>query len=336
MRRALFVCLAAAATIAACRAAPEHPGTLDGVIVPPGGGTIPNDAGADALPVGTFAAVGNARGLTLFGGYLYISSIGSGGATGLLVRAPIGGGAAETLVENVTEPWAITASDTRVVFSTASSGTGLGSVYGFLLGATTIDTLTANVSGAYGIALDTTSVYYTESTGSLGVERRALGTTATDRVVTSTVLASGNALALSGSDLFVAASNGVVYRAPVLGGVLEALDAPQVGSLVDLGLDTTTVYAALDLPAPNGAILAFPKLGGVAKVVLSGLDHPGRIAVADGRVYYTNPTVGTVEWVATAGGTPVTLATGLDGPYAIAVGDAVYVGTTTAIVRLAK
>ncbi len=322
----------------ACRSVPEHPANLDGVVPPPvGGGPISTDGGADSGTAGTFATIPNARGLYLWGGYLYVASLGSGGATGVIERVPTVGGLPEVLVENVLEPWAIVANDTRVVFSTASSGTGAGNLYGFLLGETTIDTLSPNVSGAYGLALDANAaVYYTESTTSLGVERRSLTTTAIDRVVTSNVLASGNALVVSGADVFVAAANGIAYRAPVLGGSLEALDLPLTGALVDLAVDTTTVYAALDLPAPNGAIVAFPKLGGAARTVLAGLDHPSRIAVADGRVYFTVATSGTVGWVPVGGGTAVALATGLTSPYALAVGDAVYVGTDTVIVRIAK
>lgn len=335
---ALGLILAAAGLAVACRSIPEHPANLDGVVTPPvGGGTPPGDSGTDAAAATTFATVPNARGLFLGGGYLYVSSIGDGGATGLVVRAPIGGGTAETLIENAAEPWAVVANDERVIFSTAASGTGAGSIYGFLLAGTTIDTLTASVTGAYGLALDgTTAVYYTESSTTLGVERRSLTTAAVDRIVTSNVLATGNALAIAGQDLFVVASNGNAYRAPVLGGVLEALDLPLAGALVDLALDDTTVYAALDLPAPNGAIVAYPKLGGAVRTVLSGLDHPGRIVVQDSRVYYTEPAAGNVGWVATTGGNPVALATGLDGPYALAVGDGVYVGTKTAVLRLPK
>ena len=324
--------------LAACSEAPKHPPNLESSIpTNVGTGSPPPDGGTDGGGAASaFAVVPNARGLTLFGGYLYISSIGSGGATGLIVRAPIGSGTPETLVENVAEPWAIVASDTRVAFTTASSGTGAGAVYGLLLGGTTVDTLSPSVSGAYGLSMDATSVYYTEATGTLGVERRLLATSSTDRIVTSNVLATGNALRISGPDVFVAASNGIVYRAPVLGGVLEALDVPLAGAIVDLAVDTTTVYGALDLPAPAGAIVAWPKLGGAGKFLATGLDRPARLALDNGRVYYTQPTRGAVEWVAIAGGTPSTVASGLDTPIALAVGDAAYVGTATAVVRVPK
>ncbi|CAN5142118.1 hypothetical protein BH09MYX1_BH09MYX1_62510 [soil metagenome] len=339
MRRALLFGFALTlAAVGACRSVPEHPANLDGVKIPNVGSPgITADAGTDGtVPLGTFATVPNTRGLTLFGGYLYISSIGAGASTGYLARVPAAGGAMETLAENLTEPWAIAANDTFIGFTTASSATGGGGVYDFLLGDTSVTTLTPAVSGAYGFVMDASAVYYTEGTGTLGVERRSLTTTAVDRIVTSSVLATGNALLISGQDLFVAASNGIVYRAPVLGGVLEPLDFPLAGSIADIALDTTTVYATVDLPSPNGAIMAFPKLGGAGKVLVSGLDRPARIAVDGSRVIYTNPTTGTVEAVSTAGGTPVTLATGLDAPYALAVGDAVYVGTTTAVFRVAK
>lgn len=336
MRRFRFTVLAFALVVA-CKTAPTHPANIDGVITPPGGGGVVTDGGADgSLPPGTFSTVANARGLAIAGAYLYIASIGSGGSTGTLVRVPINGGSAETLVENVTEPWAIAANDTRVTFTTASSSNGDGSVYGFLLGATTVDTLVPSINGAYGLVMDTTAVYFTEATGTLGVERRSLTTSAVDRIVTSAVLATGNALRIAGSDLFVGASNGIVYRAPVLGGVLEGLDAPLAGAIVDIALDTTTVYAAVDLPAPNGAIVSFPKLGGAVKTIVTGLDRPGRLAIDSSRLYYTNPTLGTVESVATTGGTPVILGSNLSGPYALAVGDAVYVGTQTGVTRLTK
>ena len=295
------------------------------------------DTGAFDGGLTALAAAENARGLSLSGGYVYVANQNTGAATGTLFRVATLGAAAEDLVTDLVEPWAVAASPTHVTFSTVRGSDGNGAVYDAVLGATTTTVLAASTTSAYGLATDATSAYFTDSSAGLGVERRGLSGTGAERIATSGVMATGYALQLSGTDLYVAASNGVVYRAPVGGGVLEALDVPLAYPLVDLVVVGATIYAALDAPTPNGAIVTFPRIGGPAKTYVGSLDHPARLATDGTRLYWTETAAGTVSSVSLDGTLDVqAVAVDLTSPYAIAVSDAVYVTTANAVLKLPK
>lgn len=334
--------LPAVVLLAACVSETARPPYLDSGVAPPiipggGGDGGARDSGASDGGVGKLAPAQNARGISLAGGYAYVANQNTGAATGTLFRVATLGAAPEDVVQNLVEPWAVAASPTHVTFSTARGSDGSGAVYDSILDGATPRVLAASTVGAYGLAADATNAYFTDSSAGLGVERRALSGSGADRVATSNVTATGYALRLSGTDLYVAASNGVVYRAPAAGGVLEALDVPLAYPLVDLVVQGATVYAALDAPSPNGAIVTFPRTGGAAKTYVGSLDHPARLASDGTRLYWTNPTVGTVSSVNLTGTLDVqTVATDLTTPYAIAVADAVYVTTADALVKLSK
>lgn len=329
--------------LAACAGEPTKPGYLIGGVPPPiipssGGDGGAKDTGASDGGVATLAPALNARGISLSGGYAYVANQNTGAATGTLFRVATLGASPEDLVTGLVEPWAVAASPTHVTFSTVRGSDGNGAVYDAVLGATTTTVLAAGTVEAYGLATDATSAYFTDSSAGLGVERRALSGSGAERLATSNVTAAGYALRLSGTDLYVAASNGVVYRAPVAGGVLEALDAPLAFSLVDVVVVGSTVYAALDAPTPNGAIVTFPRAGGPAKTYVGALDHPARLASDGTRLYWTNPKAGTVSSVNLAGTTleVKSVAADLTSPYAIAVADAVYVTTADAVMKFPK
>lgn len=340
MRVARF--LAGLVLLAACAGETAKPPYLVDGGAPPiiygGAGDGGRDTGAtiDAGPA-TLATVLNARGLSLSGGFAYVAVQNTGAATGALFRVATLGAKPEDLATGLAEPWAVEASPTHVTFSTARGSDGGGGVYDLDLATTTVTTLAASTVNAYGLATDATSAYFTDSSAGLGVERRALSGSGAERVATSNVTASGYALRLSGADLFVAASDGVVYHAPVAGGVLEALDVPLAYPLVDLVVDGATLYAALDAPSPNGAIVTFPRAGGPAKIFVGSLDHPTRLAKDGTRLYWTSSTQGTVSSVQLTGAIDVqTVAAGLTSPYALAVADAVYVTTADALVKLPR
>ena len=119
--------------------------------------------------------------------------------------------------------------------------------------------------------------------------------------------------------------------------MLEPLDVPLAYPLVNLVVDGSTIYAALDAPTPNGAIVTFPRAGGPAKIYVGSLDHPAHLASDGTRLYWTNPTAGTVSSVNLTGTLDVqTVADGLTTPYAVAVADAVYVTTADALLKLSK
>ena len=75
---------------------------------------------------------------------------------------------------------------------------------------------------------------------------------------------------------------------------------------------------------------------GKPAALASGIDHPQDVASDGASAYFTVPSLGQVYAVPLGGGSATALASGLSSPGAIAVGDAVYVGTADAIVRLAK
>lgn len=308
-------------------------------IIPGGGGDAggTHDTGGSDGAVGTLASALNARGVSLAGGYAYVTVQNTGAATGTLSRVATLGAAPEDLVTDLTEPWAVVASPTHVTFSTVRGSDGNGAVYDTVLGTTTVTTLAAATVDAYGLATDATDAYFTDSSAGLGVERRALSGSGGERIASSGINTSGYALRISGTDFFVAAGDGVVYTAPVAGGVLEPLDVPLAYPLVDLVVEGSTVYAALDAPTPNGAIVTFPRAGGAAQTYVGSLDHPAHLASDGTRLYWTSPTAGTVSSVSLTVASDVqTVATDLTTPYAIAVADAVYVTTADALVKLPK
>lgn len=91
----------------------------------------------------------------------------------------------------------------------------------------------------------------------------------------------------------------------------------------------------------GGSVMSVPATGGVPTTIASNQDYPWAVAVDGNNVYWTNydgasaifvgtPTnAGTVMEVPLGGGTPVTLASALQGPWGIAV-DAANVYFTTA------
>jgi len=327
---------------AAC-ASETRPPYLDVGVAPPiipstGGdaGSNPDTGGSDGA-AGTLTSELNARGVSLAGGYAYVTVQNTGAATGTLSRVATLGAAPEDLVPDLTEPWAVVASPTHVTFSTVRGSDGGGGVYDLVLGTTTVTTLAAATVDAYGLATDVSNAYFTDSSAGLGVERRALSGTGAERIASSGMLTAGNALVLSGTDLFVAAANGVVYTAPVAGGVLEPLDVPLAYPLADLVVIGSTIYAALDAATPNGAIVTFPRAGGAAQTYVGSLDHPAHLATDGIRLYWTSPTAGTVSSVSLTIASDVqTVATNLTTPLAIAVADAVYVTTADALLKLPK
>ena len=328
--------------LVACVSETPKPPYLDHGVAPPiipaaGGDGGVKDSGVFDGAAAALAPALNARGIALSGGYVYVANQNSGAATGTLFRVATLGAPAQDLVSNLVEPWAVVASPTHVTFSTVRGSDGNGAVYDVVLGASTATVLAASTVDAYGLATDATSAYFTDTSAGLGVERRGLNGSGAERLATSNALAAGYALRIQGSDLYVAASNGVVYHAPLGGGVLEPLDVPLAFPLVDLVVVGTTLFAALDAPTPNGAIVTFPKAGGPAKTYVGSLDHPARLATDGTRLYWTNPTAGTVSSVNLAGTPEVqTVAADLTSPYALAVADAVYVTTAASVMKLPK
>jgi hypothetical protein len=121
---------------------------------------------------------------------------------------------------------------------------------------------------------------------------------------------------------------------PTSGGSAEALTDPASFSYND-----TVVDGARILVGGPAEILAFPTAGGASTVVVQGLTaDPGHLARDATHLYWTSPGDGQIYALSLTqtGATPVSLASNLSAPNAIAVDDAVYATTLDGVVRVAR
>ncbi len=321
---------------------PPPIGDMDGspTLPPPGTTTGPDGSTADAGSA--IAAASNPKGIFVTGGFVYYTNFATGAADGSVSVVPTTGGSPTDLATAQTGPWAITVASNIVFFTLApTSGTGgLASVPTSGGGVTTIQ---SGVTGAVGVVTDPTDVYWTNDPGSGG-----------GALVFSALIAGGTpkqildfgsdlaptGLAIFGSDIYVPTSG--TQAAVLLGGAtgapnLAPLDTQYSVTFADAVATNNTVYATIDDVAPNGAIVSFPRIGGPAKNVATSLNHPQRLALDGTKLYFTDSVDGEVSVVdLTTSAAPQLLASGLQAPLPIAVADAVYVGTTSSIVRIPK
>jgi hypothetical protein len=334
--------------LAACNNAPDLPpylGDSDGKAPPPpsGGGGGGGDAGrdADAGPPTTLASASNPKAIYLSGGYVYYTNYASGATDGTVSRVGTDGSNPQDVTTGVTAPWAVVVSS-GTVFYTTSPTTGTGGVFSVAVSGGAVTPVRQNVIGAVGLALDSAgNVLWTTDTGSgVSVEAAPVGGGAVANVLDFGGALSPDALAVSGVDVFMATDGS---QAAVLHGVtngagnMEPLDTQITETYGDIALSSTTVYATLGDPSPAGGIVAFPRAGGVATNVTTGLGNPGRLALDGTNLYFTDPQGGAV-WVidVSAPAAPSLVASGLSSPLPIAVADAIYVGASDGIVRIAK
>jgi hypothetical protein len=334
-----------AALIVACsktEAMPPPIGDLDGApTLPPHTGTGVPD-GSTPADGGTLGAASNPRGIFVTGGLVYYTNFASGAADGSVSVVPIGGGTPTELATGLDGPWAIAVAS-NVVFFTLAPTTGLGGISAVSASGGTPSPIQTGVTGAFGVAVDATNVYWTNDnslggggalvffvpiSGGTGKQLLDFGS---DLVPTG--------LSIFGTDLFVPTSGtqAAVLRGSTTGGTLEALDAQTSITYADAVSDGTTVFATVDDVAPAGQIVSFPRNGGAAKIVVSNLNHPQRLALDGTHLYFTDPDGGNVWGVdVSTSNAPQLLASGLSAPLPIAVADAVYVGAADAIVRIPK
>jgi len=319
-------------------------GDSDGKAPPPsgggggGGGDAGGDADAGALTV--LASANHPKGIFLTGGYVYFTNYGTGAADGTVSRVGTDGSNAGDVATSLTAPWAIGVSGGLVFFTTAPAA-GTGGVFEVAESGGTVTPIQQGLSGALGLGLDATKVFWTIDSGSgVSVGTVPIGGGAVDNVLDFGGALSPTAMVVSGNDVFVATSG---TQAAVLHGLtngagnMAPLDTQAPETYGDLALSSTTVYATLDDDAPAGAIVGFPRAGGAAANVVTGIGHPGRLALDGTKLYYTDPAGGAV-WVVdvSAPAAPVQVASGLASPLPIAVADAIYVGAADGIVRIPK
>lgn len=196
----------------------------------------------------------------------------------------------------------------------------------------------ATTTYSLGIGTDAQFVYASDTTTSLHVVRRAIagGAGAVD-FASTTSTAHGVGIVVSTTDVFVAATDGIVYSTGIAGGPLGVLEGPfdgPCGAIVAVGTD---LVVTIDAAAPKGAIVRFPQAGGAPTTIATGLDHPTRLAGTTNRVYWSSATQGTVSWTALDNVDVRTLAAGLDAPGALALdGQNVFVATKGQVARATK
>jgi hypothetical protein len=339
----------------ACTSKEEMPpmlGDTDGSVPPSpggGGGGFP-DAGETDAAAGdattsdagtTLASASYPQGIFVTGGFVYYTNYASGTGDGTVAVVAAGGGTPTELTTGLSGPWSVLVSN-GVVYFTLAPTAGTGAVMSVPTGGGTVTTILGNVTGAVGLAADTARIYWTLDSAGGGV---VVDTLSVLGGVPTQILDFGGdlsptSLAVAGSDVYVGSLG---TQAAVLWGStsgatnLTPLDVQASATFSDVAVGSNAVYATFDDVAPNGAILSYPRQGGVATVVAGNLDRPRRLALDGSNLYFTDPNGGNV-WVKdlTTTDAPTVFASGLDAPVPIAVADGVYVGTANAIVRFPK
>jgi hypothetical protein len=128
-------------------------------------------------------------------------------------------------------------------------------------------------------------------------------------------------------------SNPAVVQMPLHGGT--AISLVTGGSHYPLGIvaDSTNLYFS-DNFTP-GSVYRVPIGGGSPAVALQSQNgDPRFMAVDDTRVYWADPSAGTITAVAKGGGTPVTIASGQDGALSVAVDACNVYWATRAVVAM--
>jgi len=341
--RSTAVLLLALTACAPEEANPPSLGDYDGKAPVPvggggGGGGNTSDAGGDAGTT-VLAPASNAEGIYLSAGFVYYTSYATGANDGTVSSVSTLGGTVTNLTTLQNGPWAITVPANVAFFTTApTAGTGGVSSVGVTGGGVT--NVQQTVNGAVGMVTDGTNLYWTLDSSGVLVEMVALAGGMPKQILEIGGDIHPQGLTISGTDLYIPTTGtqaAVVHGATSGAGNLSPLDVQSPQTFADVAVSSTTVYATLDDIAPNGQIIAYPRGTGSPVTLVTGLNHPQRLALDGTNLYFTDPTGGNV-WVidltTTTG--PVIFASGLDGPLPIAVADAVYVGTQSVIVRLTK
>jgi len=306
--------------------APPAPGS--------GGGPIPGGDGGASDGGTTLAAASSPLDLAVAGGFVYYTNFGEGTVSVVSTS----GGSASDLATGLDGPTALVVTGGTVYFTLAPTA-GTGGVSSVPITGGSPASVQTNVTGAAGIATDGVNLYWTNDSGGVLIEQVAVGGGTPKQLQSFGGDVLPTRLALSGSDLYVPTSGtqAAVLWGTTSGASIQPLDTQSTYTYADVAVGDTVVYASIDDVAPAGAIVSFPRHGGVATTVAPGLNHPQRLALDGSNLYFTDPAGGNV-WVknVTTSDAPVLFASGLNAPLPIAVADAVYVGDVDAIVRIPK
>ncbi len=260
--------------------------------------------------------------------------------SGSVGSVPRAGGSVVDLVAGLSSPTDLAIAGSTLFFSQGSSTSGFLDAY--TLDATAIVRLATGPSSALPMLVNDGLLYWASGDGAhLNVQ--AIPTTGGS--VASVASTSGayapQAVATNGSSLVILAngSDGEdVVSIPLAGGAATVLWHEAGVQAVDLVVAGDAVYWSIANTASNGGeILSIPVGGGTTLTIASGLASPAGLAVQVPTLYFTSHEAsGAVLAVSTGGGAITTLASGLEYPGPLAIDDAVYVGTVSAVVRVAK
>ena len=309
------------------------------------GGSAPADAGAvktgDAAAGPSILASGLAfpSALAASGSAVYfaLSGASDAGPAGSIARVSKQGGAVEVIVADVDTPVAVAASSSAVCYATRPAS-GLGGVYCASLPSGPVVTLALGEEGLGGLIIKSAYVYWTSALSGTLVERSLVtgGGTSTVTAVSGACAPAG--LAVEAGYVYFACSGGQagVYSALASASAAEPLVSPSLALYGDVVSGGTRVVVARFGSPSQSALLSVPKLPGPTSLAASNLGPPAHLAGDGAFVYWTSPADGAVYATPLGASAlpPRTVASGLSAPLAIAVDDAVYFSTASALQRV--
>jgi hypothetical protein len=324
----------------------ERPAVADLARTPPSA-SLPRDAGGEggAVAGALFGTASPPRAIAVDSSSIYVSfgrgTAPDGGAfEGSIAVAPRGGGEPVTIVTGGS-PTELLRVGTSLVWIDEGTAIGTGGVFAVELAAgATPRALLSNLEAPSAIASDGTQILVSSRGPSLAIaiDSVPLAGGAGQNITTTLVGEIAPAgIALDAKNVYfvgISRFGGTLFRAPLAGGLAEVLWTPASGAPGDVAVADGRAFVTLEASADASSIVSVPVNGGPATPLLTGLDHPARLAIADTDLYWTNqdPARGAVSRASIAVAAPeaTLLRDRIDSPHAIAVADAVYVTASAA------
>jgi hypothetical protein len=331
----------AAASLGACKNTDRPPGSDTIGTAPPSAANPSTDGGTQTGVAGAlFTTSTTPRAIAVDGASIYVSfprgtSPDGGAFDGSIAIAPRSGGQPTTLVSGGS-PTELLRVGKFLVWIDEGAAVGTGAVYAVELAAgATPRALLGNLETPTAIATDGTRIFVASRGPSNGITIDSVpvaGGLAQNLATTLVGEIAPAGIALDAKNVYfvgVSPFGGTLFRVPLAAGPAEVVWTPPSGSPGDVVVADGRAFVTLEGAADTSSIFAIPVDGGSPAALVTGLNHPARVAVADGNIYWTNQDAARGEVLRASIGvaTPdvTTLRSGIDSPHAIAVADAVYV-----------